>query len=144
MTVTFPGVVLILCGRIGAWLSSRLRSAIKAPSGYPMWSYWLAWALFTPLFFTFSANILWTYLLPSIAAFSILASMIIQTLSDDPTKIERRLMPIAAIVPIVVLGLSVAIMIKPDLGNTERGLVRRSEEHTSELQSLMRISNAVF
>src|SRR3546814_930194 len=55
--------------------------------------------------------------------------MIIQTLSDDPTKIERRLMPIAAIVPIVVLGLSVAIMIKPDLGNTERGLVRYAVQH---------------
>src|SRR3546814_5564252 len=33
---------------------------------------------------------------------------------------------------------------RPELGGTERASVLRSEEHTSELQSLMRISYAVF
>src|SRR3546814_4057632 len=33
---------------------------------------------------------------------------------------------------------------QPQLGSTMTGCLGRSEEHTSELQSLMRISNAVF
>src|SRR3546814_3203783 len=33
---------------------------------------------------------------------------------------------------------------QPFVSNASRGILKRSEEHTSELQSLMRISNAVF
>ncbi|MDN5843930.1 MAG: glycosyltransferase family 39 protein, partial [Alcaligenaceae bacterium] len=129
LEATFPWGVLVLIGMVGAWRSARLRAAIQAPARDPMWSYWLAWAVFTPLFFTFSANILWTYLLPSIAAFSILTGMIIEALSEGQAQPERRLMPIAAVVPIVVLGLSVVVMIKPNLRHTERGLVRYAAQH---------------
>lgn len=144
LQATFPWCVLVLVSMIAALRSTRLRAAIKAPANDPMWSYWLAWALFTPLFFSFSANILWTYLLPSVAAFSILASMIIEALADGQAKSERRLMPIAAIVPIVVLGLSVTIMIEPNLRNTERGLVRYVAQHGAPGTPLRYLSKPPF
>src|SRR3546814_6583175 len=41
-------------------------------------------------------------------------------------------------------GDAVAILVDPCLGRRGGGFLLRSEEHTSELQSLMRISYAVF
>src|SRR3546814_3963180 len=51
--------------------------------------------------------------------------------------------------PIALLGLEEAVrrysyLTKPALAHTQDALRKRSEEHTSELQSLMRISYAVF
>src|SRR3546814_1759271 len=43
-----------------------------------------------------------------------------------------------------VLGLSAAMVAPVHADGTKIGFVSRSEEHTSELQSLMRISYAVF
>src|SRR3546814_3810708 len=49
-----------------------------------------------------------------------------------------------------LLGRGIRVVIAPSFGETfydncfQRGLLPRSEEHTSELQSLMRISYAVF
>jgi 4-amino-4-deoxy-L-arabinose transferase-like glycosyltransferase len=39
---------------------------------WPYYSYVVLWALITPAFFTFSGNILWTYVLPALPAWSLL------------------------------------------------------------------------
>src|SRR3546814_3179121 len=44
----------------------------------------------------------------------------------------------------IVLDLGGSISAEHGIGRLKRDLLRRSEEHTSELQSLMRISYAVF
>src|SRR3546814_5907848 len=41
-------------------------------------------------------------------------------------------------------GIGVGLLVAPMTGQQARDKLRRSEEHTSELQSLMRISYAVF
>src|SRR3546814_3724057 len=51
--------------------------------------------------------------------------------------------PPVALAPLGHLGVVRALALTIDLRHVE-GLQRRSEEHTSELQSLMRISYAVF
>ncbi|WP_236264086.1 MULTISPECIES: ArnT family glycosyltransferase [Pseudomonas] len=48
------------------WRLSTLRQA------WPYYSYVVVWALITPLFFTLSGNILWTYVLPALPAWSLL------------------------------------------------------------------------
>jgi 4-amino-4-deoxy-L-arabinose transferase-like glycosyltransferase len=46
-------------------------SMLTTPLRNPTQFYLLSWALFTPIFFTVSGNILWTYVLPALPAFSI-------------------------------------------------------------------------
>jgi 4-amino-4-deoxy-L-arabinose transferase-like glycosyltransferase len=125
---SFPWGGVMLGVIIGALRSVRLRSALKATARYPFFSYWLASALFTPLLFTFSANILWTYLLPSLAGFSILVAIMTDQIEkqfgDKKIGVFTRTVWVACIVPVVILGLSITVWAKPDLRNTERSLVR--------------------
>src|SRR5690606_15675126 len=63
------------------WAALR-RAAGRQALGHalrdPRIHYFLGWAFFTPLFFTFSGNILWTYVLPSLAGFSVLLALALQ------------------------------------------------------------------
>lgn len=51
---------------------SRGRRLLAAAWVDPRVTYLLAWSLFTLVFFSFAGNILWTYVLPALPAFSIL------------------------------------------------------------------------
>jgi len=121
---SFPWGLLALAALGGAVFSPKLRSAAQAVYGDPLFFYWVTAALFTPVFFTFSANILWTYVLPSLAGFSILAAMLAQEVRARYSIPRVKLITAAALVPLVVLGGSLVVWINPDLRNTERELVR--------------------
>src|SRR3546814_3071830 len=63
----------------------------------------------------------------------------------DWTNPNPRIASERAAAAVSELGASVAVVRLPQVHNREKhGLVSRSEEHTSELQSLMCISYAVF
>src|SRR5690606_1689174 len=111
-------------------------TAMQAVRQDPWCSYWLASALFAPLFFTFSANILWTYLLPSLAGFSVLAAGLAQQLEERFNFPRKRLWPAAGLVPAVILILSAVAWINPDLRNTERSLVRYAMQHNESIPLL--------
>lgn len=117
---SFPWGLLALAALGRAVFTPRLRSAAQAVYRDPLFFYWVTAALFTPVFFTFSANILWTYVLPSLAGFSILAAMLAQEVRVPRVKLVTA----ATLVPLVVLAGSVVVWINPDLLNTERELVR--------------------
>lgn len=121
---SFPWGILALSVIVGGIWSPRLRSAVQAVYEDPLFFYWATAALFPPVFFTFSANILWTYLLPSLAGFSILAATLAQEVMARHSRSGIKLISAAALVPVVVLAASVVVWVKPDLRNTERELVR--------------------
>ncbi len=124
LEASFPWGLLALAALGGAVFSPRLRSAAQAVYRDPLFFYWVTAALFTPVFFTFSANILWTYVLPSLAGFSILAAMLAQEVRARYSIPRVKLFTAVALVPLVVLAGSVVVWINPDLRNTERELVR--------------------
>lgn len=136
LQASFPWGVLTLIAALGALRSTRLRSALRSVRQDPWCSYWLASALFAPLFFTFSANILWTYLLPSLAGFSVLAAGFAQHLEERLSHPKVRVLSAAGIVPAVILALSAVAWIKPDLRNTERSLVRYAMQHNGSIPLL--------
>lgn len=144
LQATFPWGLLMLGSVVGALRSTRIRSAISAISDDPLRNYWLAWALFTPLFFAFSANILWTYLLPAIPPFAILAATIIDTLIAESAMRDRKLMAMAAIVPAAVLALSVVAFIRPEIRGSERGLVHYAERHDAPALPLLYLTRLPF
>ncbi|PLC54294.1 phospholipid carrier-dependent glycosyltransferase [Pollutimonas nitritireducens] len=124
LQASFPWGALVLAAMCGALRSSRLRMSLRVVGEDPLFSYWLASALITPLFFTFSANILWTYLLPSLAAFSVLAGILIEQVGRQFSISMEKLLASAIVVPVVGLVLSIYFWTNPDVRNTERTLVR--------------------
>ncbi|WHQ45947.1 ArnT family glycosyltransferase [Alcaligenes faecalis] len=144
LQASFPWGVVMLATLVGALRSSRMRSAIRAVAEDPLFGYWLASALFTPLFFTFSANILWTYLLPSLAGFSVLTAMLALQVRKRFSFPEGKLLSGAAIVPVVGLVFSAIVWINPDLRNTERGLVRYVIQRNEPATPLLYLSKPPF
>ena len=126
LMAAFPWGLIALATAAGALHSVRIRCALASTVRDPLFAYWLAAALFTPLFFTFSANILWTYLLPSLAGFSVLVAMFADRLERQFNGAWRALATASAIVPLCVLAFSAIVWVNPDLRNTERGLVQHA------------------
>jgi 4-amino-4-deoxy-L-arabinose transferase-like glycosyltransferase len=123
LQASFPWGVLMLVAMFCALRSRRLRLAIKAVHDIPLFSYWLTSALFAPLFFTFSANVLWTYLLPSLAGLSVLAAFFAEQVDQRFGLPKIHLLATAGVIPVFGLVLSAVLWVNPDLRNTERGLV---------------------
>ena len=125
LMATFPWGLIALATGAGALRSPRIRSILKNFRKDPLLVYWLAAALFTPLFFTFSANILWTYLLPSLAGACVLIAVFLDQVAEQfNTTRPFILHKVAAIVPSCVLVFSIIVGVNPNLRNTERGLVQ--------------------
>lgn len=141
---SFPWGLLALAALGRAVFTPRLRSAAQAVYRDPLFFYWVTAALFTPVFFTFSANILWTYVLPSLAGFSILAAMLAQEVRARYSIPRVKLVTAAALVPLVVLAGSVVVWINPDLRNTERELVRYVERQPESSSPLFYLSELPF
>jgi 4-amino-4-deoxy-L-arabinose transferase-like glycosyltransferase len=58
-----------------AWLRRPYAGAVPSNHDEPgVRSYWALWALTPPLFFTFAGNVLWTYVLPSLAPAALLVA----------------------------------------------------------------------
>lgn len=144
LQASFPWGVLILAVMAGALRSARLRCALKAVGGKPMFSFWVASALVTPLFFTFSANILWTYVLPSLAGFSVLAALTINEICRGTGVSGRRLLPAAGVVPIVGFVFSLIVWFEPELHKTERELVRYTQQRGDAAIPLLYLSEPPF
>lgn len=128
LQASFPWGVLALATLGGALRSPRLRQAVAAVYRDPTSGYWVAGVLFTPVFFTFSANVLWTYVLPSLAGFSVLSARLMVEVLDRFRIVPARFLPAATLVPAVVLVGSAIMWTKPDLRNTERELIRYAME----------------
>ena len=124
LQASFPWGIMVLATFVGAFVSSRLRSAVRIAGTTSLFYYWLAGAVATPLFFTFSANILWTYVLPSLAGFSVLTAILADHIHRQLNLSRRGFLIIAGIVPVAVLMLSAVVWANPNLRNTERELIR--------------------
>lgn len=144
LLASFPWSFLVLATLFGARRGSRSRSAVRAVVKDPLFSYWLTGALFAPFFFTFSANILWTYVLPSLAGFSVLIAMLVTELDKRFCISESKLLSMAGIVPVVVLMLSAIVWVSPDLRNTERGLVNYVQQQNNPAMPLYYLSEPPF
>ncbi|WP_341668748.1 ArnT family glycosyltransferase [Alcaligenes sp. SDU_A2] len=105
-------------------------------------SFLLAWALVTPAFFTLSGNILWTYVLPSLPAFSILLAGYLARKNTAPSRISWPLLMAAA--PAVGLLIGVAALINPTLLKTERGLIATQQAYARSDQPLYYVDSLPF
>lgn len=96
--------------------------------------YFAGWALFTPVFFTFSGNILWTYLLPSLAGLSVLLATVWPVLQPVPAAANtmdsnagaRVFGPYSLLIflaPLAAIVFAVIGQLQPDQFKTEKQLI---------------------
>jgi len=132
LIASFPWGVLVLgalaAGACRARLRQRLSTALAPIEQDPLFSLWLAGAVCAPALFTLSANILWTYCLPALAGFSVLAAQGIVACTPHCRRLLRVVQTAAAVIPAVVLGWALWAGANPEQGKTERGLVRYAQQ----------------
>jgi 4-amino-4-deoxy-L-arabinose transferase-like glycosyltransferase len=100
----------------------RLKNNLQDPTRV----YLLAWTLFTPVFFTMSGNILWTYVLPALPAFSILVALSLRDAFEQNLKIRRGLLALVVAAPLVSSAILFKGIVQPMTLKTERDLVQQA------------------
>lgn len=122
------GLLLIyrLMSGAGRHIKSRLLDSSSANS--VAW-YLGGWALFTPVFFTLSGNVLWTYVLPALPAFSILvASSVFGSKSaKDQRGDASPLQLLALAVPVVMSVLLVVVSFNPRLLKNDKAIAQYAD-----------------
>lgn len=129
LTATFPWGIPALAALLLAAGRRRGRQSLRRALSEPVTAYLLGWSIFALLLFTFARNLLWTYALPTIPAFSILMGRGLsawQEASPKPASEPPRYVTatLASLVPTVALVASLTAVLQPNLINTERELVR--------------------
>ncbi|MBF24509.1 MAG: hypothetical protein CML18_13260 [Pusillimonas sp.] len=127
----FAGLVILMKGLLQTTQRTKMRQYLSDPR----LGYFLAWSLFTPLFFTVSGNILWTYILPSLGGFSIYLayawpkSSTKQYSASEKTSFATRAAGptfLAMIAPSAIVALIVVVSYTPQLLKTEKLLVQHT------------------
>lgn len=129
-----------------------LRHSLNPMRGSSLWqmskaphiSYLLAWGLFTPIFFTFSGNILWTYVLPSLAAFSILMAIALEKWQEKNYFNRLTLYASVGITPLVATGLMALSTIQPERLKSEKRLVAFAVQHMQPGEKLVFLGEIPF
>lgn len=103
------------------WRQGRLVKLGSRYKAMPMRSFVLSWALFCAVFFTFSGNILWTYLLPSMLGVALLMAPIMQNMGQG--RWAKRLSYSALLAPSLLLVVITVGTFYPQLWRTEKHLV---------------------
>lgn len=132
-------------------------AAVRLLRGNSRLVYFLGWAFFTPVFFTFSGNILWTYVLPSLAGFSVVLAVlwpaprtVSQTVDSSRAPVSAvsaplgRLTFLVFVAPVVVSVLVAVGMLKPELLKTEKGLVNYAHQVASGNPPLLYLDELPF
>lgn len=147
LQAAFPWSVIALGLLAKALASGKGRAALKKNLKNPEMAYFLGWAVFTPVFFSVSGNILWTYILPSLAGMSILLANSLpsgQRLSSPHTAKTGKLAFIGLIPAFAILTLVIANQLNPALLKTEKGLVTYVRETAAAGTTLYYLDSVPF
>lgn len=127
--------------RAGCSRKSQLAATVKDVS--PLTVFLVLWALITPLFFTFSGNILWTYVQPSLPAFAILFAADMQRRRGVQAA-PPRAGTLILVVPLAALALGILASLYPEQLRTEQGLIQYHRDHAQASQPLCYLDSRPF
>ncbi|ETD72746.1 dolichyl-phosphate-mannose-protein mannosyltransferase [Pelistega indica] len=126
-------VVLLVKFKKNHVLEQKLATIKKKP----LFSFVLAWSLWCGVFFTFSGNILWTYLLPSMVGFALIVAWFVDAQSEgnNPQMVISLtwLQRVGFLVPVFVVLFSCVAIVYPSMLRTEKGIVQYTEENSPQL-----------
>ncbi|MBC2768948.1 ArnT family glycosyltransferase [Pusillimonas minor] len=145
LQASFPWGILALALLLWLSVSARGRALLVAGCHDRRTLYFLGWALFTPMFFTFSGNILWTYLLPALGGFSVLLARGLVCLHRQRPVAWVMLAPYAAAAAPLALAVFVSVMVmNPSLLKTEKYLVSYAQHHGKLSAPLLYVDDLPF
>lgn len=142
-----PWSVVALVLSVVALISNAGRRAIRQAAVDPHIAYLFIWATLTPAFFTFSGNILWTYLLPALPAFSLLLAKAMPFFGWSWLGTNERLgrvMGLVLVAPIVIGAVVVASNINPALVKSEKQLVAFHDDQAGDAEPLYYLHQVPF
>ncbi|WP_336367576.1 ArnT family glycosyltransferase [Marinobacter sp. C2H3] len=136
---------LYLLGASLPWLPLALWAAVrrrwKAPANLGAWQgqsrgvtgLVIGAALTPAVFFTFSGNILWTYVLPGLPFLAVLAAGVMAPPALENTRLRIRPLVAAGVFMMPVLGTLATgwLVLNPDDLNTEMAMIQRTEQRPS-------------
>lgn len=102
----------------------RIRTNLRDPIQF----YLISWTLFTLLFFTLSGNILWTYVLPALPAFSILLALALKEKFEQSLSLRRAMMALVVLSPLACTVVFSVGALDPMTLKTEKYLVEKALE----------------
>lgn len=147
IVATFPwgiiGLVVVSHSLVKKSARQFFFSAVKDVKTF----YFLCWALFSLIFFTFAGNILWTYVLPAIPAFSILLGKKIAESSkwkELSSRYSAVIMVSALLIPTAILGLTIAVNHNINILKTEKDLAQYVMNDKSSGNEIWYINNRPF
>lgn len=141
---SFPWGVLAIALLLRTLFMADRRPVMLAALRRPEIGFLVAWSLFTPIFFTMASNILWTYLLPALAPFSILLALALQKTIEDPAPLARKTLWLAAVMPVVALVVTLAVVARPNLLKTEKELVQHAQNMMQDHEPLVFVDKRPF
>lgn len=101
---------------------ARITSTVRDPVRF----YLMSWALFSPLFFTLSGNILWTYAWPALPAFSILLALSLEETFERSIALRRAIGVLVLVSPLVCTVVFTVRALQPMTLKTEKFLVQEA------------------
>lgn len=137
----------IMGGLLAVWVgasASRRAEAFEVHKS-PVVGYLVLWAIAAPVFFTFSGNVLWTYVLPSLPALALLFSIYVRVFfAVGNAPVSRILIVAGVLVPIVAISIGVLSLTVPTTLTTEKQLVAVARSLMSEGKKLYFVDSRPF
>lgn len=123
---TFPWGIVAIIAAVNVFIKGRAKLYLENITKDPVTFYYLSWAIFSMVFFTFAGNILWTYILPAIPPFAILFGKKLSEWSNTSNNTITSIMGVWFSIFAVPLGIFIATMSvseNPYLVKTEKMLI---------------------
>ncbi|MDP2679538.1 MAG: glycosyltransferase family 39 protein [Rhodoferax sp.] len=144
LVAAFPWGLVALVMLLRRVINPVQRSALWQTRHDPDKAYLLAWALFTPAFFTLSGNILWTYMLPALAPFCLLMALALSTTPPENKVAKRMRMALTWLVPLGVTAYMVLVTVQPLRLKTEKHLVTYATQQMRAGEQLVYLNEIPF
>lgn len=124
LLAAFPWSLLLLVALAGRAAGKRRLRGVRAALFDATNSYLLLWLLFPLLFFSVARNILWTYVLPALPAFSLLTAVYLEKQAGRGLLAQARIQFAAALlVPVLLVVYTGYTMLNGDKLRTEKNLI---------------------
>lgn len=144
LQAAFPWCLYAIVLLAGGLMFKTRRQALFASLRDDRIIYLLGWSLFTLAFFTFSGNILWTYVLPALPGWSVLLAVAMGRGAGGTSQANQRALWLALVAPVTVSALVFWAMSNPGSLKTEKWLVQYVESHAAPDQPLYYLDDLPF
>lgn len=143
LIASFPWGIAGLYILIGKFTDPNRRHFFRQAYQDPKRIYLFVWTIFTPVFFSFSGNILWTYVLPSLASFSILIGLAVDRWIEK-SQTRWIFLGLVGVTPLVLTGYLTLGILEPQGLKTEKELVAYAMLYRQPGDELVFLDSAPF